>query len=214
MKKKLLSLVLAGAMVASTSVSAFADDTTTISSYKEGSNTANVTIKGSVDNNKGESAAGTISVSVPTVLNFKVDKSGTVSGGKINITNNGTDAVDVTAFKFKDNTPETKITVKVPGQLNAESDTRAKMVLSIGGNQVDRAYFKTEDAASGQNGIYNEQGTNQSEGIKVSRIEGDGGTDTLALAGFAGKADLENGEGTDGVTDEFILTLKIAKATN
>ena len=35
MKKKLLSLVLAGAMVASTSVSAFADDTHEVTSYEE-----------------------------------------------------------------------------------------------------------------------------------------------------------------------------------
>lgn len=209
MKKKLLSLVLAGAMVASTSVSAFAADT--VVNKNEG--TANVTINGSVDNNDGQSAAGTISVSVPTALNFKVDKDGAVSGGKINITNNGTDTVDVIAVKFQDNTPKTKITVKTPGTLD-EGDTRANMVLSIGGNQINRAFFKTEDAGNDQNGIYNEQGLNQGQGIKVSSIEGNGGTDTLALAGFAGKANLENDEADNGVTDEFILTLKITKATS
>ena len=208
MKKKLLSLVLAGAMVASTSVSAFADIVTT------DGGTTNVTINGSVDNNSGQSAAGTISVSVPTALNFKVDKAGAVSGGEINITNNGTDAVDVTAVKFQDNTPKTKITVKTPGELDEDADTRANMVLSIGGNQIDRAYFKTEEAGNDKNGIYNAQGVNQENGIKVSSIAGNGGTDTLALDGFAGKAALENDEATDGVTDKFILTLKITKATN
>lgn len=207
MKKKLLSLVLAGAMVASTSVSAFADSVTT------DGGTTNVTINGSVDTNEGQSAAGTINVSVPTALNFKVDKSGNVSGGEINITNHGTDAVDVTAIRFEDTTPNTKITVKTTQDFE-ETDKRSNLVLSIGGNKADRAYFKSEEASSSDNGIYDKSGDNQSAGIKISTIQGNGNSDKLTLDGFAGKGTLDGDDATNGITDKFILTLKVTKATS
>lgn len=207
MKKKLLSLVLAGAMVASTSVSAFADSVTT------DGGTTNVTINGSVDTNEGQSAAGTINVSVPTALNFKVDKSGNVSGGEINITNHGTDAVDITAIKFEDTTPNTKITVKTTQDFE-ETDKRSSLVLSIGGNKSDRAYFKSEEASSNVNGIYDKSGDNKSNGIKISTIQGNGNSDKLTLDGFAGKETLEGDDGDNGITDKFILTLKVTKATS
>lgn len=207
MKKKLLSLVLAGAMVASTSVSAFAD-TDTVTVNTDGGKT-NVTIKGSVANNKGEAPAGTISVSIPTSLSFKVAKDGTVSGGEISIKNNGLDTISITAVEFQDKTPTTKITVKTPDAFNAESDSRSNVVLSVGGNQ-ERAYLKSEGVNSGQNGIYDSQGSNAASGKVVSRIDGEG-SDKLTLVGVAGKAELSNDEATNGVTDEFILTLKVSK---
>lgn len=214
MKKKLLSLVLAGAMVASTSVSAFADDTTTISSYKEGSNTANVNINGAVDANNGDSPSGTISVSIPTALSFSVNKNGEVKGGNITITNRGVETVDVTAVSFQDTTSRRNITVKSPTDLNENDDTRANIVLSIGGTTGGIAYFKSEDAGSNKNGIYNAEGNNEENGIRLSSIPGNGKSETLSLAGFAGKQDLTNDETNKGVTDKFILTLKVTKATS
>lgn len=213
MKKKLLSLVLAGAMVASTSVSAFAATTPNTKDVTTDGGTTNVTINGSVDTNLGQSAAGTINVSVPTAMNFKVDKSGNVSGGEINITNHGTDAVDVTAIRFEDTTPNTKITVKTTQDFEA-SENRSNLVLSIGGNKADRAYFKSEEASSNDNGIYDKSGNNQSGGIKISTIEGNGNSDKLTLDGFAGEATLDGDDGTNGITDKFILTLKVTKAAS
>jgi hypothetical protein len=213
MKKKLLSLVLAGAMVASTSVSAFADAPRTqeVTSFNEGSNTANVEIKGSVDKNNGDSAAGTISVSIPTALNFRVDKNGDISGGKITITNNGVDSVDVTAFKFQDRTPGTKITVKTPQ--NLDSLTRDNVVLSIRGNKAKKAYFKTVTAGQDESGIVDETGNDEANGIKVSTIRGYGDTDELSLEGYAGKGELTDTDAiANGITDDFTLTLKITKA--
>lgn len=215
MKKKLLSLVLAGAMVASTSVSAFADGPRTqdVTSFNEGSNTANVEIKGSVDKNNGDSAAGTISVSIPTALNFRVDKNGGISGGKITITNNGVDSVDVTAFKFQDRTPSGRITVNTPK--NLDSLTRDNVVLSIRGNQVKKAYFKTVTAGQDENGIVNERGEAEENGVKVSTIRGYGDTDELSLEGYAGKEELTDADAIEnGITDDFTLTLKITKAQN
>lgn len=208
MKKKLLSLVLAGAMVASTSVSAFADDTV----ITDGGQT-NVTIKGAVDNDSGDSPAGTINVSVPTALNFKVDNSGNVSGGEINITNHGTDAVDVAAIRFEDTTPNKKITVKTRQDFQ-EADNRSNLVLSIGGNKADRAYFKSEETSSSKNGIYDKSGANQSDGIKISTIQGNGNSDKLTLNGFAGGGALSGDDAANGITDKFILTLKVTKVTN
>lgn len=210
MKKKLLSLVLAGAMVASTSVSAFAADTDTVINTNEGR--ANVTIKGSVANNEGQAPAGTISVSIPTSLTFKVAKDGTVSGGEISIKNNGLDTISITAVEFQDKTPTTKITVKTPDGFDAERDSRSNVVLSIGGNQ-ERAYLKSEAVNSGKNGIYDSKSANQTDGKVVSIIDGEG-SDKLTLLGVAGKTDLLEGEADNGVTDEFILTLKVSKVNN
>lgn len=210
MKKKLLSLVLAGAMVASTSVSAFADDTVTT----DGGQT-NVTIKGAVDNDSGDSPAGTINVSVPTALNFKVDKNGTVTGGDIKITNNGVDTVDITAIKFYDTTPTSGITVKTPDELSSpDAQDRSNVVLNIGGTNGKRAFFKSESAGSSENGIYDETGSNETNGIKVATINGSGASDTLTLNGYAGTTELGSEAGENGVTDEFRLTLKISKASN
>lgn len=206
MKKKLLSLFLAGAMVASTSVSAFADTANTI---EEDGGTTNVTIKGSVDNQNGDSPTGTISVSVPTALSFNVNNKGNVTGTNITISNNGVDKVDVSAVKFYDETPNSNITVKIPTQLQ-QNDDRSNLYLSIRGNQSERAYFKSESLSEKKNGIYDAAGDNQAE-IKVSSIAG-GSKDTLYLDGVAGKQELTGGNEDTGVTDTFILTLKISKA--
>ena len=212
MKKKLLSLVLAGAMVASTSVSAFAADTDTVVNTNEGR--ANVTINGAVDANNGDSPSGTISVSIPTALSFSVNKNGEVKGGNITITNRGVETVDVTAVSFQDTTSKRNIIVKSPTELDENVDNRANIVLSIGGTTGGIAYFKSEDAGSDKNGIYNAEGNNEQNGIKLSSIPGNGKSETLSLAGFAGKQALTNGEADNGVTDKFILTLKVTKTTN
>ena len=134
MKKKLLSLVLAGAMVASTSVSAFA--ATNTHEVRENDGKVNVNISGAVDGNNGESPSGTISVSVPTALNFKVDKTGRVESSSIDITNHGTDAVDIIAVNFEDTTPSSGITLKAPSELNEQLDqvSRSEVALSVRGN--------------------------------------------------------------------------------
>ena len=211
MKKKLLSLVLAGAMVASTSVSAFAD--TTISSYEEGANKANVTISGSVDDDAGNQPSGTISVTVPTALKFQVDNKGHFTGSNITITNKGLDKVDILAHEFKDDTPTGGIVVKTQSELQsaitASTAKRSDVALWIQGTNGDRAYFKSE-AAGGNNGIYNEDGTNASNGIKVSSIDG-GGNTVLTLEGSAGQGEL--GRDAAAINESFTLKLKVVKST-
>ena len=215
MKKKLLSLVLAGAMVASTSVSAFAATTENkvINSYDDGKNSANVTIEGSVDSDTGQQAAGTISVSIPTALQFRVDKEGNVNGTTIEVVNTGLDEVEVIAAEFIDNTPN-GVTVNSPSDFvrsNRASKSRKNVVLWIEGNNGgERAYFNPNDG----NGICDKDGQNESDGIVVSTLsKKDGGrnTDTIRLDGYAGTA---TGEVTNALTDKFTLKLKVKKVQN
>ena len=210
MKKKLLSLVLAGAMVASTSVSAFAAETT-ISSYEEGSNKANVTISGSVDSDAGKPAAGTISVSIPTALQFQVDKTGDVKGTSIDVVNNGLDEVQIVADQFIDDAPNGSIKVNKPTEFTKTTDRntkkRSEVVLWIQGNR-ERAYFNTVD----DNGICNEQGITASDIVVSTLSKRDGGSnsDKIKLNGYAGTADIE---GDNALTDQFTLRLKVKKVT-
>ena len=208
MKKKFLSLMMAAAVVATTSVSAFALDTTTVT---ENEGTANVTINGSVDSDNGTSAPGTINVSVPTAMNFRVDNQGSLEGSKITITNRGSDKVEVLAYEFRNNTPNSGITVKAPGS-SVTFGKRSEVALWLEGNASDRAYFKSEEAGNGKKGIYNESGAEESDGIVVSKIEANNGTDELRLGGYAGVGNLDNNE--KALSGEFTLKLKIKKSNS
>lgn len=209
MKKKLLSLVLAGAMVASTSVSAFAATESTKEVTTDGG-AANVEIKGFVDNNAGVAPSGTISVSIPTSLQFQVNNEGKLTGSNITVVNNGLDQVKIIADKFVDNNPSSGITVKTPNNLDEENENRSNVVLWIQGRSGDYAYFKSN---SDDNGIYNAQGTNEGEGITISQLSGKDGSnnsDTLQLMGYAGRQGLDD---SNGITDQFTLRLKVKKVT-
>lgn len=214
MKKKLLSLVLAGAMVASTSVSAFADDTHEVTSYE---GTANITVDGSVNGENDKPATGTVSVTVPTALSFQVNTKGVVTGTSITVTNNGMGNIDVYADRFTDNNPASGITVKKKSELQQDS-SRDNVVLWLRGNASSIAYFKTEENSSqNNNGIYDEVGDNKSDGIKVSSISGKGNgvnTDKLYLEGYGATGTLNDStEQQNGITDKFTLVLKIKKSS-
>ena len=108
MKKKLLSLVLAGAMVASTSVSAFATTPTATTTEKktisenEDEKDVNVTVKGDILDDKGNAQQGTISVTVPTAVNFTVTKDGRLASGDMVITNHSSEKLKVSVKQFSD----------------------------------------------------------------------------------------------------------------
>lgn len=135
MKKKLLSLVLAGAMVASTSVSAFAD-TTEEKTYVIDSvgKEHQVDITGNVANGRNEVVPGTISVTVPTAVSFTINSTGEISGGEITIKNTSEDKVEVVAKKFTDADPDAGI-VLVNGDTalasQVDSDSESKIHASI-----------------------------------------------------------------------------------
>lgn len=205
MKKKLLSLVLAGAMVASTSVSAFAAETTVTSTNGKDVD-HKIEVTGNIaKTDDGSILPGTISVSVPTTANFVVNEKGELSGTTIGVTNTGTEDVDIYAYEFIDTGRGSGITVK---RRIETSDTRDNITLYLRG-QEGSAYFSSSSDIT--RGIYKddvqEVGVEDPNGIKLANLT------------TGEKVDLElKGKGGTGntlqqpVREEFTLKLKIKKA--
>lgn len=212
MKKKLLSLVLAGAMVASTSVSAFAEKTITKPDTEEP--TTDIEITGEVYSDENKAPAGTFKVTVPTATSFTVKSDGTfVAPDAMTIVNNGTQDIDVYADKFVDTTIGDGITVDGEGVVKTKDRTHVSLRLT---GYLGTAYLKTEDTeAQGKNGIYKNKELRDSatDGVKLVNIQS-GQRGELKLNGTAG-TNQENLNPTvqkNGTTDSFTLTLKIKKA--
>lgn len=182
MKKKLLSLVLAGAMVASTSVSAFAEtqksqgdqqtaqtetqipQTPTAATGEkkvdvtdtEGS--ANIKIEGRIADNNNKLPASTISITVPTNASFTVDKDGKLIGSTIRITSQSTEEVEVMAHEFTDSTKDQDIKVVSSEDLAQENQNksnadRKKVSLSLKGEKTVSLITDSSINSTG-NGIY------------------------------------------------------------
>lgn len=205
MKKKLLSLVLAGAMVASTSVSAFAAETTVTSTNGKDVD-HKIEVTGNVARtNDGAILPGTISVTVPTTANFVVDEHGELSGTTIGVRNTGTENVDIYAYEFIDTGRGTGITVK---RSVGDSDTRDNITLYLRG-QEGSAYFSS--ASNITRGIYkndvDDQGVENSDGIKLASLTTGEKVD-LELKGKGGT----QGSLNEAIREEFTLKLKIKKA--
>lgn len=226
MKKKLLSLVLAGAMVASTSVSAFAAETqipqtpTAATGEKkvdvtdtEGS--ANIEIEGRIADNNNKLPASTISITVPTNASFTVDKNGKLIGSTIKITSQSTEEVEVMAYEFTDSTGDQEIKVVSSGDLATENQTpenadRKKVSLSLRGKNTV-SLITDSVTNNGKNGIYKyntktpagdedkKLGTVTSNEPLVLNLEGEGVLSTNSDQ-LAAK-----------VKDTFTLTLKFKK---
>ena len=211
MKKKLLSLVLAGAMVASTSVSAFAK---TITDSDNTTPTTDVKITGQVLDKDGHVAASTFNVTIPTAASFIVDTQGNVSTAKINIQNKGTQNIDVYADKFVDTSVGTGINVEEEDGL--ASQDRTHVSLNLAGNSKT-LYLKSEsesDRSDKHIGLY--KGTDLSEeasseeDLKLAHIKSNAEYE-LTLSGKAGK---QNTEILTPINNNFTLTLKIKKSND
>lgn len=213
MKKKFLSLMMAAAVVATTSVSAFAQDYN-VEDTQEFQH--NVTVTGDVANDQGLVKPGTIQVSVPTTAAFKVDKTGQFTSPDIVINNSGTQKVDVLAYRFVDTNGTSGINVKKKNEVVTENRSEVKrneISLSLKGNQ-GTVYFKSEDDKT-KSGIFSNESLDlsaeENDGYKISSILPNGGHDNLKLIGEAGQK-------TQGISqpiqDTFTLTLKIAKSKN
>lgn len=211
MKKKLLSLVLAGAMVASTSVSAFAD--TTIKKSDTETPTTDVTITGKVLDQSNNEAAGTFNVTVPTTASFAVNSNAKVSSATMKIVNNGPQDIDVYAEKFVDTTPNNGEEITVVEESELVSKNRSYVSLNIRGKSRV-LYLKSEETnGTDKKGIYiNKTLRNAAEGeaLKLTHISSRGEED-LVLEGKAGEANNDNQPGA--TNNDFTLTLKIKKST-
>lgn len=220
MKKKLLSLVLAGAMVATTSVSAFADDSKTydINSTKEQNH--KVTITGDVANRDNVTLPGTITVTVPTTMAFTVDNKGNVDGGRISVVNKSNQSVEVVAKEFSDSTPNSKIVLVKDSQL----DTKI-----VDGNGDGNTYVSL-DLVGGTNtvGLVSQKGDGKTGFVKKDSSETEiGENENTTLGNAVSGSDLElrlegRAKHSDSsqhayeapetaMNDTFSLTLKIQK---
>lgn len=211
MKKKLLSLVLAGAMVASTSVSAFAATPTATTTEKktilenEDEKDVNVTVTGDILDNKGNAQPGTISVTVPTAVNFTVTKDGRLASGEMVITNHSSEKLKVSVKKFTDADAGNNINIVKKSTFNNGSSSipREKIWLSLVGTDGSVGFESTD---SGK--MYNLADDAAIESSKeIGKIDGSGEL-RLGLEGGGGTA---AGSSTDPIKDNFNLVLTIAR---
>ena len=236
MKKKFLSLMMAAAVVATTSVSAFAletgganvvsttpyeatgEKTVNVSSDDTVGQEAQVQIQGDIAKSDGTFAPNTMSITVPTNARFAVDNNGKLTGSNIVVKSEGVDPVSVIAYKFVDRTRNDKITVVSDEDLKrSQEDTqpnannRKKVALTLEGN-ANTAYLQSE-TNSEATGIYykNTSGTlqavNNSQDFVLGSVKSDSPL-TLKLRGTAGT----KGEAlTTAEQDNFTLILKFKK---
>ena len=216
MKKKFLSLMMAAAVVATTSVSAFAATANvTNSDTQDGS--ADIVITGEVENDEGQKPAGRFEVTVPTTAAFTVDKDGNfIPPDKISIKNDGSQSIDVYADKFVDSTKQDGVGITVVEENLLKSKNRTYVTLNIYG-RTGNVYLKTEDTSlTSNNGIYTDNTLNTratGEALKLTSIAS-GQVGDLTLEGKAGGigSDQEAGKVKDAVSNSFTLTLKIKKS--
>lgn len=209
MKKKLLSLVLAGAMVATTSVSAFAEANVTGLDTQDAK--TNVSITGKVLNESGDEPAGTFKVSIPTTASFTVDKDNKVISADITVRNEGDQDIDVFAESFVDITPGADQKITVVPERDLKSKNRTNVTLSLEG-EFRTLYLKSEASETG--GVYTDSNlvtaASDDTNKKLSNVQS-GQTKTIRLRGKAGENDNDQ-QVTESVSDTFTLKLKIKKA--
>ena len=214
MKKKFLSLMMAAAVVATTSVSAFAEGPNVTGSDNQDA-TTNVTVTGNVLNDDGKAPVGTFQVTVPTTAAFTVDQGGNfTTAGKITIKNDGTQSIDVYAEKFVDTTYNEGEGITVDEESLIKEKDRTFVSLSVGGD-LGTAYLKSEDTSGENKGIYKESSlaNKGTDGIILLNVQ-PGKSGDLNLKGSAGKVALavDSPVKQNGAINNFTLTLKIKKS--
>ena len=207
MKKKFLSLMMAAAMIATTSVSAFAaDDTQNITVAPKGDSEVTIPMQGDITDNQGAVVPSSINVTVPTAANFTVNKEGVLQASDITVTSHG-EKVEVVTGTFTDSTGEDGIQVVEPNQFANGTTTvdRKKVSLQLRGTHKT-VYFKTEASGSGIYGLDNSPISADSNTVLGYAVKGT--PLTLEMTGKAGRGGAEE----KAITDKFTLTLKIRKA--
>lgn len=223
MKKKLLSLVLAGAMVASTSVSAFADTNTNTQEYDISSGTTDhrVNIEGNVENGSGQTVPGTISVTVPTSVAFTINSNGDITGGEIKIVNKSNEKVEVVAKEFTDTTSEGKIVIVKDSDLDTriEQDNadQSKKYVSLNIQSTSKSLGLISAKGTDKTGFLNgntEIDKAPGNDAKLSLGTAWKGNDLkLSLTGRTKKNGGTYSAPDNPIRDEFSLLLKIQKAS-
>lgn len=209
MKKKLLSLVLAGAMVASTSVSAFADEITVDTNGKE----HKIDMTGRVEDANGEIPSGTITVTVPTAVSFTIDQNGVVNGGTIAIENRNSEKekVEVVVKQFDDPNPTSGIVLVKDDELDSQNDETGKVHASLklegDTDSVQLVSSKTTSAT----GLVTTSGTQIASGTNTSLGKAWSGSNlTLRLTGRT-KSGYTAPTAGNSIKNDFSLLLKVQK---
>lgn len=226
MKKKFLSLMMAAAVVATTSVSAFASEAAEQISQtpSEASNpreynvtdkevNAEVTIDGKIANSLNKLPTSTISVSVPTAASFTVDKDGNLVGSDIKITSQGSEEIAVLAHKFVDKTGDKQINVvdtealKLDNAKNNDAD-RKKVSLTLEGNERAVSLITAPENKSGICKFdTSEEAQEQDKRIGTVSVN-----KPLKLKLRGKGITAENAQTlSDPISDSFTLTLKLKK---
>lgn len=208
MKKKFLSLMMAVAVVSTTSVSAFAAEhkLTTLEEEKK----VEVEIEGKVEDSSGNVLPSTVTVTVPTSLNFTVTKEGTVVSPGIEITNSGDEPVSVIATEFIDTTGDKKINIKKDGPLTKRSEVNLRLV---GGDESITLTSESKGPSKSPGKMYNSAGNAIEEsGILLKDITASNSL-TLKIEGEGKKITDEQSSGSenDAINDTFKLKLKFKK---
>lgn len=207
MKKKLLSLVLAGAMVATTSVSAFAANVTGPDNV-DGS--SQIEITGKVLNSSNVDPVGKFNVTIPTTASFTVRADGKfVAPEAITVRNDGDQNIDVFAESFVDTNPGAGI--KVVAENTLKDIDRTNVSLKIFGN-MGTVFLGSKEGS--HKGLYSNSSLTEDTGtFQIANVPSRESRD-LTLSGMAGgnSGDLEESVAQNGVSNNFTLTLKIKKA--
>lgn len=209
MKKKFLSLMMAAAMVATTSVSAFANENV-LTDEDTSTPTTNVEIKGSVANGEGELPPGNFNVTVPTRASFSVTKNGGINAGAIKVKNAGEQKVEVYAYAFEDKSGDQNINIVKANDIVSGTDKNSKISLFLTGNNDNKAHL----SSTGKIYTDDTHGTeaDKKDGVKLLTLLP--GTTSNPNEGSI----LMKGQGGDTaednpMSDEFTLTLKIKKSS-
>lgn len=218
MKKKFLSLMMAAAVVATTSVSAFADTTKVVGGADNETHQTEITIKGNVNDDNNTPPVGTISVTVPTAANFNVDNKGKFTGAEMPIINNSEVDVDISVDRFIDTNKAQGVELQAQNVVLADNGTnvkRNKVFLSIEGDTT--MYLSSTGEAKGDHtGLCKDTGLTQEITQEADKhlmtIQANGGKKVISLQGEAGKQQ-QSGINT-AISDTFRLILKIKKSSS
>lgn len=200
MKKKFLSLMMAAAVVATTSVSAFAQDYE-VSKGKEAD--ANITVTGDIQDGNGNVVPSTINVTIPTTANFSVTKEGNPVSPTIRITSRSEEPVSVIAKSFVDPTENSGITVVGEGELGEGNE--GKVALTLKGTEGS---VVLKSAPGTKNGLYKLDGQPAEDDTVLGTVKQSAPVD-LKL-----EVKVKDGQYTapnKPLTDNFTLVLKLKK---
>ena len=216
MKKKFLSLMMAAAVVATTSVSAFAAEEidysvtgeTTINNVLDSDEIEhNVNITGKIQDQNGVMPATTFKVTVPTAANFTVSSSGTLVGPELEVKNEGPQGIEVYATDFS------KVTngrLKVVKSTDLTNVPRSTVSLKLVVNGAEKAHLAADGTKNGvyKNGDLDEQTQGGEQLLSLGAASNNEvQKKSIQIKGSAGNQAVDK-----AVSDTFKLVLKIKKA--